>query len=121
MFSPISSFTLRFLKAPRSYAFVSTAFYWHFIQAFSQFLPCEKGVSMSDMCISRPNRRLTVGYYRKRHEDRKTKIPTRYSVHAALSLKGDWLEEAGFKTHSRVRVLVEQGKLVIELEAEDAT
>ncbi|HCN96179.1 MAG TPA: type I toxin-antitoxin system SymE family toxin, partial [Leclercia sp.] len=55
---------------------------------------------MSDMCISRPSRHLTVGYFRKRHEDRKTKIPTRYSVHAALSLKGDWLEEAGFKTHS---------------------
>lgn len=52
---------------------------------------------MSDMCISRPSRHLTVGYFRKRHEDRKTKIPTRYSVHAALSLKGDWLEEAGFK------------------------
>jgi hypothetical protein len=36
-----------------------------------------------------------VGYFRKRHEDRKTKIPKRYSVHAALSLKGDWLEKAG--------------------------
>ena len=75
---------------------------------------------MTDMCISRPSRHLTVGYFRKRHEDRKTKIPTRYSVHAALSLKGDWLEEAGFKTHSRVRVLVEQGKLVIELIADEA-
>ncbi|MFK3710284.1 MULTISPECIES: SymE family type I addiction module toxin [Leclercia] len=75
---------------------------------------------MSDMCMPRPSRHLTVGYFRKRHEDRKTKIPTRYSVHAALSLKGDWLEEAGFKTHSRVRVLVEQGKLVIELIADEA-
>ena len=74
---------------------------------------------MSDISISRPSRQLAVGYFRKRHEDRKTKIPTRYSVHAALSLKGDWLEEAGFKTHSRVRVLVEQGKLVIELVGEE--
>lgn len=74
---------------------------------------------MSDMSITRSSRQLTVGYFRKRHEDRKTKIPTRYSVHAALSLKGDWLEEAGFKTHSRVRVLVEQGKLVIELIADE--
>ena len=76
---------------------------------------------MSDICISRPSRKLTVGYFRKRHEDRKTKIPTRYSVHAALSLKGGWLEEAGFKIHSRVRVLVEQGKLVIELVGETAS
>jgi len=75
---------------------------------------------MSDISISRPSRQLSVVYFRKRHEDRKTKIPTRYSVHAALSLKGDWLEEAGFKTHSRVRVLVEQGKLVIELVNEEA-
>ncbi|MCU6663997.1 MAG: SymE family type I addiction module toxin [Silvania sp.] len=76
---------------------------------------------MSEMCIALPSRRLTVGYFRKRHEDRKTKIPQRYSVHASLSLKGDWLEEAGFKTHAQVRVLVEQGKLVIELIAEEAS
>lgn len=54
------------------------------------------------------------GIFRKRHEDRNTKIPKRYSVHAALSLKGDWLEKAGFTTHSRVRVGVEHGKIVIE-------
>ncbi|URN98440.1 type I toxin-antitoxin system SymE family toxin [Leclercia adecarboxylata] len=76
---------------------------------------------MSDICISRSSRQLTVGYFRKRHEDRKTKIPTRYSVHAALSLKGAWLEEAGFTTHSRVRVQVEQGKLVIELVTEEGS
>lgn len=61
------------------------------------------------------------GYFRKRHEDRNTKIPKRYSVHAALSLKGDWLEKAGFTTHSRVRVGVEHGKIVIELMSEDAS
>ncbi|MBM3073494.1 type I toxin-antitoxin system SymE family toxin [Enterobacter sp. RHBSTW-00994] len=70
---------------------------------------------MPDITIAKPFRHLKVGYYRKRHEDRKTKIPTRYSVHAALSLKGDWLEKAGFTTNSQVRVGVERGKLVIEL------
>ena len=63
----------------------------------------------------KPYRLLTVGSYRRRHEDRRTKIPKKYSVHAALNLKGDWLEEAGFKTHSRVQLCVEQGKIVIQL------
>ncbi len=40
-------------------------------------------------------------------------------MHAALSLKGDWLEKAGFTTHSRVRVGVEQGKIIIELVEEE--
>lgn len=44
---------------------------------------------MQELAISKPYRHLTVGYFRKRHEDRNTKIPKRYSVHAALSLKGD--------------------------------
>lgn len=73
---------------------------------------------MQEIAITKPYRRLKVGYFRKRHEDRKTKIPTRYSVHAALSLKGDWLEKAGFTTNSQVRVGVEHGKIVIELLAE---
>ena len=46
---------------------------------------------MQQIAIAKPYRHLKVGYFRKRHEDRKTKIPKRYSVHAALSLKGDWL------------------------------
>ncbi|QFQ10482.1 SymE family type I addiction module toxin [Enterobacter sichuanensis] len=70
---------------------------------------------MQEIASTKHYRRLKVGYFRKRHEDRKTKIPTRYSVHAVLSLKGDWLEQAGFTTHSQVRVGVEQGKIVIEL------
>jgi len=70
------------------------------------------------MTTAKNLRYLKVGYFRKRHEDRKTKIPTRYSVHAALSLKGDWLEKAGFTTNSQVRVGVEHGKIVIELMAE---
>jgi toxic protein SymE len=50
---------------------------------------------MQELAIGKPYRHLKVGYFRKRHEDRNTKIPKRYSVHAALSLKGDWLEKAG--------------------------
>ncbi|MEH0887743.1 SymE family type I addiction module toxin [Enterobacter sp. UNJFSC 003] len=73
---------------------------------------------MQETSIAKPYRHLTVGYFRKRHEDRKTKIPKRYSVHPALSLKGDWLGQAGFTTHSQVRVGVEQGKIVIELMTE---
>ena len=30
----------------------------------------------------------------------------------------DWLEQAGFTTHSRVRVGVEHGKIIIELMSE---
>ena len=57
--------------------------------------------------IARAIRQLTVGYVRKRHEDRKTR-------HAALSLNGDWLEQAGFPVGTQVRVSVSPGKLVIE-------
>ncbi|MFP8822711.1 SymE family type I addiction module toxin, partial [Enterobacter cloacae] len=57
---------------------------------------------MQEIATTKHYRHLKVGYFRKRHEDRKTKIPRRYSVHAALSLKGDWLEQAGFTTHSQV-------------------
>ncbi|VAL62882.1 Putative endoribonuclease symE [Enterobacter kobei] len=70
---------------------------------------------MQEIATGKPYRHLKVGYFRKRHEDRKTKIPKRYSVHAALSLKGDWLEKAGFTTNAQVRVRVEHGKIVIEL------
>ncbi|WP_217480531.1 SymE family type I addiction module toxin [Enterobacter chuandaensis] len=76
---------------------------------------------MKESAIGKPYRHLKVGYFRKRHEDRKTKIPKRYSVHAALSLKGDWLEKAGFTTNSQVRVGVEHGKIVIELISEGAS
>ena len=76
---------------------------------------------MQNIPIAKPYRHLKVGYFRKRHEDRKTKIPTRYSVHAALSLRGDWLEDAGFTTNSRVRVGVEQGKIIIELVSDVAS
>ncbi|GJL40148.1 type I toxin-antitoxin system SymE family toxin [Enterobacter cloacae complex sp. ECC445] len=67
------------------------------------------------MTTAKTHRYLKVGYFRKRHEIRNTKVPKRYSLHAALSLKGNWLEEAGFTTHSQVCVHVEHGKLLIEL------
>lgn len=35
---------------------------------------------MQELAINKPYRHLTVGYFRKRHEDRNTKIPKRYSV-----------------------------------------
>ena len=50
---------------------------------------------MQQIAIAKPYRHLKVGYFRKRHEDRKTKIPKRYSVHAALSLKGELAGSGG--------------------------
>ena len=64
--------------------------------------------------IVRAIRQLTVGYVRKRHETRKTRETRRYPRHAALSLNGDWLEQAGFPVGTQVRVSVSPGKLVIE-------
>lgn len=66
--------------------------------------------------IARAIRQLTVGYVRKRHEDRKTRETRRYTRHAALNLNlnGDWLEQAGFPVGTQVRVSVSPGKLVIE-------
>ncbi len=63
--------------------------------------------------IARAIRQLTVGYVRKRHEDRKTRETRRYTRRAALSLNGDWLEQ-GFPVGTQVRVSVSPGKLVIE-------
>jgi toxic protein SymE len=74
---------------------------------------------MQELAINKPYRHLTVGYFRKRHEDRNTKIPKRYSVHAALSLKGDWLERQGLPLPGASGV--EHGKIVIELMSEDAS
>ncbi|MBO2029150.1 type I toxin-antitoxin system SymE family toxin [Klebsiella pneumoniae] len=57
-------------------------------------------------------RQLTVGYVRKRHEDRKTRRrgATPATRHC---LNGDWLEQ-GFPVGTQVRVSVSPGKLVIE-------
>lgn len=56
--------------------------------------------------IARAIRQLTMGYVRKRHEDRKTRETRRYTRHAALNLNGDWLEQAGFPVGTQVRVSV---------------
>ena len=53
--------------------------------------------------IARAIRQLTVGYVRKRHEDRKTRETRRYTRHAALNLNGDWLEQAGFPVGTPAR------------------
>ncbi|MBA7800185.1 type I toxin-antitoxin system SymE family toxin [Citrobacter freundii] len=66
------------------------------------------------MIIAKPVRRLTVGYVRRRYEDRRTGFTLRISRHASLTLNGDWLEQAGFPTGTEVNVSVMQGKLIIE-------
>ncbi|HEM7417123.1 MULTISPECIES: SymE family type I addiction module toxin [Citrobacter] len=66
------------------------------------------------VAITKPVRRLKVGYVRKLHEDPKTGYTRRISRHASLTLNGDWLEQAGFPTGTAVSVSVMQGKLIIE-------
>ena len=66
------------------------------------------------VAITKPVRRLKVGYVRKRHEDPKTGYTRRISRHASLTLNGDWLEQAGFPTGTAGSVSVMQGKLNIE-------
>ncbi|RPH22320.1 type I toxin-antitoxin system SymE family toxin [Buttiauxella warmboldiae] len=40
-------------------------------------------------------------------------MTTYYSRTPSLHLKGDWLEEAGFRTDTPVTIAVERGQLVI--------
>ena len=54
--------------------------------------------------IVRAIRQLTVGYVRKRHENRRTRETRRYTRHAALSLNGDWPAQAGCPGGPPVRV-----------------
>lgn len=68
---------------------------------------------ISEVKISKAQRRLKVGYTSVRHEQRATKMTTYYSRTPSLHLKGDWLEEAGFGTDTPVTVVVERGQLVI--------
>lgn len=74
-----------------------------------------EGNIASEVKISKSLRRLTVGYVRKRHDDRKTKIPRRYTIHPSISLQGNWLGEAGFPTGAAVSVSVEYGQLIVRL------
>ncbi|CAH4990854.1 SymE family type I addiction module toxin [Klebsiella oxytoca] len=68
----------------------------------------------SGQTIAKPFRHLKVGYFRRRHQARKTMQTLRYSQHASLNLNGDWLEEAGFSTGTRVKVSVMHEKLIIQ-------
>ncbi|ELA5571432.1 SymE family type I addiction module toxin [Salmonella enterica subsp. enterica] len=48
-----------------------------------------------------------------RHINSETYITTCYSQIPSLHLKGDWLEEAGFKTWRGVTVKISQGCIVL--------
>ncbi|EBG8177638.1 type I toxin-antitoxin system SymE family toxin [Salmonella enterica subsp. enterica] len=48
-----------------------------------------------------------------RHINSKTHMTTYYSQIPSLHLKGDWLEEAGFKTGRGVTVKISQGCIVL--------
>ncbi|MDM4654434.1 SymE family type I addiction module toxin [Klebsiella oxytoca] len=61
--------------------------------------------------VSKPCRHLKVGYIR-----RKTRKSQRGLQHSSLNLNGDWLEAAGFPLGTTVKVLVMQGKLIIQAE-----
>ena len=64
--------------------------------------------------IVRAIRQLTVGYVRKRHENRRTRETRRYTRHAALSPERRLAGAGGFPVGTQVRVSVSPGKLVIE-------
>ncbi|EGE4656875.1 type I toxin-antitoxin system SymE family toxin [Salmonella bongori serovar 40:z35:-] len=49
----------------------------------------------------------------RRRSDRKTKVPTGYSLSPSLHLKGNWLTEAGFETGRGVTVKISQGCIVL--------
>ncbi|EAA7021876.1 SymE family type I addiction module toxin [Salmonella enterica subsp. enterica] len=56
---------------------------------------------------------MKVGYVGISHTSCKTKDPTGYSRSPSLHLKGDWLEEAGFKTGRGVTVKISQVCIVL--------
>lgn len=66
-----------------------------------------------EVCISKGLRRLKVGYVSIRHEKCNDAGTVWYSRSAGLRLKGDWLEEAGFKTDTPVDVRVLPGCLIL--------
>ncbi|MTD29001.1 SymE family type I addiction module toxin [Erwinia sorbitola] len=57
---------------------------------------------------------MKVGYTGIRHADRND-MTTYYSRSPTINLKGNWLEEAGFRTGQPVQVMVERGQLIIRL------
>lgn len=66
-----------------------------------------------EVSISKGLRQLKVGYVSIRHEERNDASTAWYSRCAGLRLKGEWLEEAGFKTDTPVDVRVLPGCLIL--------
>ncbi|CAM7455722.1 SymE family type I addiction module toxin [Citrobacter sedlakii] len=66
-----------------------------------------------EVTLSKAQRRYKVGYVRVRHENRRNITKTYYSSHPCLTLKGDWLKEAGFDTGRGVTVKISDGCLTI--------
>ncbi|EDW4341460.1 type I addiction module toxin, SymE family [Salmonella enterica subsp. enterica] len=54
-----------------------------------------------------------------RHINSETCITTCYSQIPSLHLKGDWLEEAGFKTGRSVTVKISEGCLILMAETDE--
>jgi len=81
---------------------------------FKEWIMNRESVSQ-EHTIVKALRHLKVGYVRKRHEDPKTLLATHFSRHASLNLTGDWLQQAGFPTGTRVKVTITHGQLIIEL------
>ncbi|MDU4155203.1 MULTISPECIES: SymE family type I addiction module toxin [Enterobacteriaceae] len=63
--------------------------------------------------MSKTQRRYKVSYVRVRHENRRNITKTYYSSHPSLTLKGDWLKEAGFEIGRGVTVKILEGCLTI--------
>jgi len=74
--------------------------------------------SISEVKISKAQRRYKVGYVNVQHVTHATKITLYYKHIPSPHLRGNWLEEAGFGTDTPVTVAVEHGQLVIRLATE---
>ena len=61
---------------------------------------------ISEVKISKAQRRLKVGYTSVRHEQRATKMTTYYSSTPSLHLKGNWLKEAGLGNDTTLTIAV---------------
>lgn len=72
-----------------------------------------------EVTISKTQRRYKVSYVRVRHENRRNITKTYYSSHPCLTLKGDWLKEAGFDTGGGVTVKISQGCIVLMADGDE--
>ena len=68
---------------------------------------------ISEVKISKAQRRYKIGYTSIRHVIRATKMTTYYSRTPSLHLKGNWLAEAGFGTDTPGIITVDRGQLGI--------